>query len=140
MLAFFTPFITGDIEYAYGYVFAGCNLAAFVVVFFFLIESSGKTLEEVDAMYLLHVNPITSASFEFDDDLKKGIGGGQLGTDAMYLEGKGKNMKKQAEAGQGGVFHDEGVQTKDLTHATDHTNGDIPVSSAGGIGSHKQEL
>lgn len=61
MLAFFTPFITGDIDYAYGYVFAGCNLAASVAVYCFLIESSGKMFEEVDAMYLLYVNPLKSA-------------------------------------------------------------------------------
>jgi SP family sugar:H+ symporter-like MFS transporter len=136
MLAFFTPFITGDIEYAYGYVFAGCNLAAFVVVFFFLIESSGKTLEEVDAMYLLHVNPIKSAGFQFDDETRESIGGGQLGTDAMHLEGKGRKMRKMNEAGQGGVFHDEGTPV-DLSHATDHTNGNLPVASTGGNG-HKE--
>lgn len=72
MLAFFAPFITGDIQYAYGYVFAGCNLAAFVIVYVFLIESSGKMLEEVDAMYLLHVK---SAKFEFDET-KNTLGNG----------------------------------------------------------------
>ena len=36
LLAFFTPFITNNINFAYGYVFAGCNLAAFFVVYFFL--------------------------------------------------------------------------------------------------------
>lgn len=114
MLAFFTPFITGDIQYAYGYVFAGCNLAAFVVVYFFLVESSGKTLEEVDAMYLLRVNPMKSAKFEFDEETKASLGDG-LNTDAMHLVGKGKNMRKANEAGHGGVFHEEG---KDATPNT----------------------
>ena len=95
MLAFFTPFITGDIDFAYGYVFAGCNLAAFFLVYFFLIESSGKTLEEVDAMYLLHVRPLGSGRFEFDEETKNSIGDGGLGTDNMRLEGKGRNMRKQ---------------------------------------------
>ena len=36
LLAFFTTFITSDIGFAYGYVFAGCNLAAVFVVYFFL--------------------------------------------------------------------------------------------------------
>lgn len=104
MLAFFTPFITGDIEYAYGYVFAGCNLAAFFIVFFFLVESSSKTLEEVDAMYLLHVRPIGSGKFEFDEETRKSIGGrGGIGTDNMDLEGRGKNMRKR------NVQHDEGL-------------------------------
>lgn len=36
LLAFFTPFITGSINFSYGYVFAGCNLAAAITVYFFL--------------------------------------------------------------------------------------------------------
>lgn len=118
LLAFFTPFITGSINFAYGYVFAGCNLAAFFVVFFFLIESSGRTLEEVDTMYLLHVKPIGSSKFVFDDDLRKSIGSGAgIGTDRMHLvRGKG-GMKKADEGGVGGVIQDEGVlQENKLRH------------------------
>jgi SP family sugar:H+ symporter-like MFS transporter len=114
LLAFFTPFITGDIQYAYGYVFAGCNLAAFVIVFFFLIESSGKSLEEVDAMYLMHVTPIGSAKFEFDDTTRKSIGGkGGIGTDNMDLESKGGRVRKRNEANREGVFQDEGEKIKE---------------------------
>ena len=42
LLAFFTPFITSDIGFAYGYVFAGCNWVAVAVVYFFLPESNNK--------------------------------------------------------------------------------------------------
>jgi hypothetical protein len=49
--AFFTPFITREINYGYGFVFAGCNLAAAVFTYFFLYESSGISLEMIDAMY-----------------------------------------------------------------------------------------
>ncbi|KAG9238457.1 MFS sugar transporter-like protein [Amylocarpus encephaloides] len=73
MLAFFTPFITGDIQFAYGYVFAGCNLAAFIVVYFFLLESSGHSLEEVDAMYLMHVPPRKSGKYMFDEETKRNL-------------------------------------------------------------------
>ncbi|KAI0264923.1 general substrate transporter [Gloeopeniophorella convolvens] len=51
LLAFFTPFIVGDIQYRYGYIFASCNLAGAVFVYFFLYESSDITLEAVDMMY-----------------------------------------------------------------------------------------
>ncbi|KAF8313818.1 general substrate transporter [Clavulina sp. PMI_390] len=51
LLAFFTPFIVGDIQYRYGFIFASCNLLGAVVVYFFLYESSGLSLEAVDAMY-----------------------------------------------------------------------------------------
>lgn len=94
MLAFFTPFITGDIGFAYGYVFAGCNLAAFAVVYFFLVESSGRTLEEVDAMYLLHVSPLKSVGFAFDDDTRGMADTGGLGTDRMRLEASGMGVRK----------------------------------------------
>jgi len=51
LLTFFTPFITSAIAFPYGYVFAGCNLLAVLVVFFFYYESAGLQLEQVDAMY-----------------------------------------------------------------------------------------
>jgi SP family sugar:H+ symporter-like MFS transporter len=110
LLAFFTPFITGDIQYAYGYVFAGCNLAAFVVVYFFLIESRGRTLEEIDAMYLLHVNPIKSAKFEFDEETRNTLGQG-LNTDAMHLgrNDKGEVVKEEEAGTVGGVLQREGT-------------------------------
>ncbi|GAA5840759.1 hypothetical protein JCM11251_001691 [Rhodosporidiobolus azoricus] len=51
LIGFFTPFIVGDIRFAYGFVFAGCNIAGAVIVYFFLYESSGLSLENVDRMY-----------------------------------------------------------------------------------------
>ncbi|GAA5986787.1 hypothetical protein JCM11641_004791 [Rhodosporidiobolus odoratus] len=51
LLSFFTPLIVGDIHYSYGFVFAGCNFAGAAIVYFFLYESSGLSLENVDRMY-----------------------------------------------------------------------------------------
>ena len=73
-MAFFTPFITGAIDFRYGYVFAGCCAAATVTVFFFLPESQGKTLEEVDFMYRAKVKPWKSHGYRpgignVDDDV-----------------------------------------------------------------------
>jgi SP family sugar:H+ symporter-like MFS transporter len=51
LLAFFTPFIVSAIHFSYGFIFAGCNLLGAVVVYFFLYESSGLSLEAVDMMY-----------------------------------------------------------------------------------------
>jgi len=71
LLSFFTPFITGDIDYAYGYVFAGCCLAGAVVVYFFLCESQGRGLEEIDTMYVLRVPPRKSSKWRPEErDLK----------------------------------------------------------------------
>ncbi|AEO71610.1 uncharacterized protein THITE_2124217 [Thermothielavioides terrestris NRRL 8126] len=64
LMSFFTRFITDAINYLYGLVFAGCCAALVLVVFFFLIESKDRSLEEIDTMYLLHVNPITSSKWD----------------------------------------------------------------------------
>ncbi|KAL5049070.1 hypothetical protein BDW71DRAFT_195553 [Aspergillus fruticulosus] len=62
--SFFTPFITGAIDFAYGYVFAGCLLVAVFVVYFFVIEGKDRTLEELDWMYVNHVKPWESSKYE----------------------------------------------------------------------------
>jgi hypothetical protein len=51
LLTFLTPFIVNKIDYSYGYIFAGCNFLAVLLVFFFYYESSNLELEQVDAMY-----------------------------------------------------------------------------------------
>jgi SP family sugar:H+ symporter-like MFS transporter len=63
LISFFTPFINSAIDFRYGYVFAGCCFAAVLIVFFFVNETQGRTLEEVDTMYVLHVKPWKSASW-----------------------------------------------------------------------------
>jgi SP family sugar:H+ symporter-like MFS transporter len=99
MIAFFTSFITGDIDFMYGYVFAGCNLAAAVVVYFFLMESAGRTIEEVDSMYLMHVPVTKSAKY----DIKSG--GDLIKTDTLELDRGGRGItKRNAEHVEGGVL------------------------------------
>ncbi|KAK2777821.1 hexose transporter hxt1 [Emmonsiellopsis sp. PD_33] len=63
LLAFFTPFIVGDIDFMYGYVFAGCLFLAVGTVYFFVIEGAGRTLEELDTMYIMRVPPWKSANY-----------------------------------------------------------------------------
>ncbi|KAJ3541164.1 hypothetical protein NM208_g4742 [Fusarium decemcellulare] len=63
LLAFFTPFITKDIDFRYGYVFAGCNILGGLLVYFFVIEGQGRTLEEIDTMYLERVSPMKSSKW-----------------------------------------------------------------------------
>ena len=64
LISFFTPFISNAIDFAYGYVFAGCCFAGVITVYFFVNETQGRTLEEVDTMYVLHVTPWKSAEWE----------------------------------------------------------------------------
>ncbi|KAF1849252.1 siderophore iron transporter mirC [Cucurbitaria berberidis CBS 394.84] len=67
LLAFFTPFITKAIDFRYGYVFAGTNVLGGLIVYFFVMEGKGRTLEEIDTMYLMGVKPWESATWEVPD-------------------------------------------------------------------------
>ncbi|AQZ11821.1 HXT5 (YHR096C) and HXT3 (YDR345C) [Zygosaccharomyces parabailii] len=57
LISFFTPFITRAIDFYYGYVFMGCMVFAYFYVFFFVNETKGLTLEEVNEMYWEGVLP-----------------------------------------------------------------------------------
>ncbi|KAI9053190.1 hypothetical protein LZ554_003456 [Drepanopeziza brunnea f. sp. 'monogermtubi'] len=64
LISFFTSFITREIDYFYGLVFGVCCFALFWIVYFFMMETKDRSLEEIDTMYVLRVNPITSASWD----------------------------------------------------------------------------
>ena len=93
LIAFFTPFITGAIDFRYGYVFAGCNLASAFLVYFFVLEGQGRTLEEIDTMYVEHVSPMKSAQWvapppEVMARIRKEAGT-ELAADASPAPGRG---------------------------------------------------
>ncbi|KAL3469064.1 general substrate transporter [Aspergillus californicus] len=69
LISFFTPFISGSIDFAYGYVFAACCFIGILVVFFFVNETQGRSLEEVDTMYVLGVIPWKSESWVPPQDI-----------------------------------------------------------------------
>ncbi|EEU36309.1 uncharacterized protein NECHADRAFT_102056 [Fusarium vanettenii 77-13-4] len=75
LISFFTRFIVDAIDYFYGLVFAGCCAALVAIVFFFVIESKDRTLEEIDTMYVQHVNPITSSKWDPNTQSTKNRGG-----------------------------------------------------------------
>lgn len=117
LIAFFTPFITNDIDFAMGYVFAGCNLVAGVLVYLFVIEGQGRTLEEIDTMYLERVPPRKSAKWtappaEEIARIRKQAGTAEepaatLGTDSTE---KGDGIGDTKQNGQNGhVRHQEEV-------------------------------
>ncbi|EGX95311.1 high affinity glucose transporter ght1 [Cordyceps militaris CM01] len=51
MIGFLTPLATDGIGYAFGFVFVATNLAAALLVYFFLYESRTLSLEHVNLMY-----------------------------------------------------------------------------------------
>ncbi|CCF57013.1 hypothetical protein KAFR_0C00180 [Kazachstania africana CBS 2517] len=63
LISFFTPFINSAIHFAYGYVFMGCLFFSWFYVFFFVPETKGLTLEEVEEMWLDNVLPWKSAEW-----------------------------------------------------------------------------
>jgi SP family sugar:H+ symporter-like MFS transporter len=63
LISFFSTLITDRIDYFYGLVFASSLVVLFFIVFFFMIETKDRSLEEIDTMYISDVNPITSAEW-----------------------------------------------------------------------------
>ena len=56
LITFFTPFITRAIGFYYGYVFSGCLLLAALFVFFFIPETKGMKLEDIDELFMSGVS------------------------------------------------------------------------------------
>jgi MFS transporter, SP family, sugar:H+ symporter len=51
LIGLLSPIAADGIAYKHGYVFAGCNILAALLVWFFLYESRTLSLENVDLMY-----------------------------------------------------------------------------------------
>lgn len=105
LISFFTTFITDQIHYWYGMVFGACCFALFWIVYFFVIESKDRSLEEIDTMYILHVDPRKSANWKPEDLGADGMTGAN--TDNLHLTAGGHDVKKSEAAGAGLMVHDE---------------------------------
>lgn len=92
LISFFSTMITNQIDYLYGLVFAVSLVLLFFIVYFFLIETKGRSLEEIDTMYVLHVNPITSAKWDSAALARDGL----IDTDRMHLGAGGRNKAELA--------------------------------------------
>ncbi|RMD40174.1 hypothetical protein DV735_g4958, partial [Chaetothyriales sp. CBS 134920] len=105
LIAFFTPFITKAIDFKYGYVFAGCNALAGFVIYFFVMEGQGRTLEELDTMFIEHVPPWKSSkwvppSAEEISRIRK-----EAGTDLVVSN----EQKLDTAADQAAINHHENI-------------------------------
>ena len=109
LLAFFTPFITGSIDFRYGYVFAACCALASLVVYFFLLEAQGKSLEEVDNMYILHVKPWKSKGYSPEE------GQDLVSSDHLALTPGARGINKREE---GGFGHAQQVENRTASNVS----------------------
>ncbi|KAJ5780856.1 hypothetical protein N7457_006016 [Penicillium paradoxum] len=121
LIGFFTPFITDDIDFAYGYVFAGCLFFAVLVVYFFVLEGKDKTLEEMDMMYVMRVPPWQSSKWEppAPED--------QLTTDQLMDRKVAKKYHKKEESS---------ADNKVAEGAPGHSHAEHPEDDAGTGPSH----
>ncbi|KAJ4347968.1 hexose transporter hxt5 [Didymosphaeria variabile] len=94
LISFFSTMITNNIDYFYGLVFGACCAALAVITYFFMIETKGRSLEEIDTMYVLHVNPITSAKWTPESLQRDGL----VDTDRLHVGPGGRSWSK-AEQG-----------------------------------------
>lgn len=125
LISFFTPFITSAIDYRYGYVFAGCCFAAALVVYFFLCESSGRSLEEIDTMYIMHVNPIKSSKWQAPE------GEDLITADSMFLEPGARRIRKQEAAGMESAQNREDMPAATEDHGIHDVSGKHEPESSG---------
>jgi SP family sugar:H+ symporter-like MFS transporter len=98
IISFCSTLITDKIDYFYGLVFAVSLVLLFVIVYFFMIETKGRSLEEIDTMYVLHVNPITSSKWDASSLAKDGL----VDTDRLHMGTGGRNFSKAEQAGHSG--------------------------------------
>ncbi|KAF8225461.1 hypothetical protein L208DRAFT_1425435 [Tricholoma matsutake] len=114
LLAFFTPFIVSAINFKYGFIFAACNLASAIFVYFFLYESADLSLENVDRMYNdPDCKPWTSSSWAPE------------GYSRYTL-----TQQKRAAQMQKSLAH--GIEESTIEHAGHENEGQAFLSSAAG--------
>lgn len=109
LIAFFTPFIVEAIDFRLGYVFAACNFAGAVIVYFFLCEHQGRSLEEIDTMYIMHVPPRQSTKWVAPE------GEDLVTADNLYLEPGARGIRKANAAGM-----ESGQRLEDVPAPTEH--------------------
>jgi MFS transporter, SP family, sugar:H+ symporter len=105
LISFFSTMITNKIDYFYGLVFGVSCAVLAIITYFFMIETKGRSLEEIDTMYVLHVNPITSAKWT-PESLR---GDGLIDTDRLHV-GRGARSWSKAQQGAVAVPEQERVE------------------------------
>ncbi|KAF5026819.1 hypothetical protein F66182_1103 [Fusarium sp. NRRL 66182] len=61
------PYMLSGLHFGVGWVFGGISAFAFVFTFFFLPETKGRALEEIDAIFATSFNPFRPQNIPFSD-------------------------------------------------------------------------
>ncbi|CAH0018932.1 unnamed protein product [Clonostachys rhizophaga] len=117
LLAFFTPFITGDIDFLYGFVFAGCNLIGAAIVYFFVIEGKGLSIEEIDTAYLEHVKPWESSKWVPPTPAEMAKIRRQAGTEIAGTEEAAESYPVAGDGTTGAVSMNKKAEENGLDHS-----------------------
>ncbi|OCT53283.1 sugar transporter [Cladophialophora carrionii] len=64
---FVIPYMINNIHFGVGWVFGGIALLAFCFTFFFLPETKGRALEEIDAIFAVANNPFRRTEIHYTD-------------------------------------------------------------------------
>ncbi|CZT20974.1 related to MFS monosaccharide transporter [Ramularia collo-cygni] len=128
LISFFTSFITASIDYQYGYIFAACCAVSIPVVYFFLEEHQGRTLEEIETMYLLHVPPPKSSKWIAPE------GEDLVTADNLYLDRGARSIRKQDAAGMEGEQRLEKIPSATAEHGIHDVSGSAVPESSGARG------
>ncbi|KAL4985722.1 general substrate transporter [Aspergillus falconensis] len=62
---FIIPYMMADIHFGVGYVFGSVSVVALMWTFFFLPETKGRTLEELDTVFAVRYNPFRRADIYY---------------------------------------------------------------------------
>jgi SP family sugar:H+ symporter-like MFS transporter len=127
LISFFTTFITNKIDYFYGLVFAGCCFALFFVVYFFMMESKDRSLEEIDQMYTQGVDPRKSAAWK--NPLKQAQPGVSTGSELpTEVKGEMRNRSPVSEVASA-LTPDRTELDGDIGQAAEDIEMQIPARS-----------
>ncbi|USW58834.1 Putative major facilitator, sugar transporter, major facilitator superfamily [Septoria linicola] len=124
LISFFSPFITSAIDFQYGYIFAACCFISIPIVYFFLEEHQGRTLEEIDTMYITHVPPRKSSKWvpPTGEDL--------VTADGLYLTPGARGIRKADAAGMEGEQRVEALPPATEQHGiVEDDDGVVPHAS-----------
>ncbi|KIX07460.1 uncharacterized protein Z518_02113 [Rhinocladiella mackenziei CBS 650.93] len=64
---FVIPYMIDDIHFGVGWVFGSISVLAFVFTLFFLPETKGRALEEIDAVFAVAYNPFRAVDVRYSD-------------------------------------------------------------------------